>query len=828
MNSWIHTLTSDLQQSFYLGAWVEVLLESVVLLLLPTVICLSWRCAAAATRHLIWFAGVVTLPLLLGLGGLPHLWPKPLWSVSKELNPGNEVSLTLTFMPARTQTMTSGSGTAGSSASLGPSRALSSKPIAARVAQGWLRLVVRCWAGGAALNLIWLGVGQIRLRQLSQRSTALEEPDWQSLLRETCRKMDVRQPVVLLQGSESVMPVTWGWRRPVVLIPTEAAGWPLQRRRMVLLHELAHVKRWDYLTQTVAHVVGALFWVNPLIWLAARRMCVERERACDDLVLRSDCKASDYATELLAIARTFSQEALVPGIGMARSARLEGRIAAMVDPNRARHLRPGVVAAVICGMAVLVACVAGTTRPLFIDSTGREALRSEQLRQLETFAAAKQRQSEALAAKDGEKMSPEYQLCFEAAVKGDILTVTNRYEFFKRNHGQYGGSTNGIDLPHSACWQPVLEVCLVYDHLANCEPKYTKLIADSIINSIPANSIYFGGTDPGRGLPTAFEKNSIEGDPFFCLTQNALADSTYLDYLRAMYGGKIYTPTGQDSQRCFNDYLNDAQRRLQHDQRFPDQPKQLKPGEDVRQQGDHVEVSGQVAVMSINGLLTKVIFDQNPDREFYAEESFPLDWMYPYLTPNGLIMKLNRRPLAELSPEVLVRDRDYWREITAVTVGDMVHDDTSISKLVEKVEQVYVQHDLQGFTGDPTFVENYYAKAILSKLRTSIGGIYAWRLATNAPAEYQPKAEDDRQRLVEQTDLAFRQGFALCPYSPEAVFRYANFLVESHRVQDARMIAQTAIDVEAAAGATGAGARKGTGKPGFKELLQKLQSMQEP
>ena len=64
-----------------------------------------------------------------------------------------------------------------------------------------------------------------------------------------------------------------------------------------------------------------------------------------------------------------------------------------------------------------------------------------------------------------------------------------------------------------------------------------------------------------------------------------------------------------------------------------------------------VQVSGQVAVMGINGLMTKVIFDRNPDREFYVEESFPLDWMYPYLEPHGLIMKLNRQPLAQLPAE---------------------------------------------------------------------------------------------------------------------------------------------------------------------------------
>jgi hypothetical protein len=662
---------------------------------------------------------------------------------------------------------------------------------------------------------------------MAQRCPPVETAGWLSLVRKTSQKLGLSRSITLLQGDEGVMPVTWGWRRPLILLPAEADDWSLQRRQLVLLHELAHVKRSDCLTQTVAHFVCALFWVNPLIWLAARRMCVERERACDDLVLQSDCKASDYATELLMIARTFRSASFAAGIAMARAGRLQGRIAAMVDPNRARRLQPRIIAAIVGCMVALMLCLAGTTRPVLIDSPERQALRNAQLTQIETFAAAKQKQSEALAAKDGESMSPEYQLCFDAAVKGDIETVTNRYEFFKRNHGQYSRNTNGIALPHSACWQPVLEVCLVYDHLANCEPKYTKLVVDGIINSIPPGSIYFGGTDPGRGLPTAFEKSSIDGDPFFCLTQNALADSTYLDYLRAMYGQKIYTLTAEDSQLCFNQYLNDAQRRLRHDQQFPNEPKQIKPGEDVRMEGDRVQVSGQVAVMSINGLLTKLIFDRNPDHEFYIEESFPLDWMHPYLEPHGVVMKLNRQPLADLSEDVLAQDRDYWRAITTQAVGNMLDDETSVSDLVAAVERVYARHDLEGFTGDPAFIENYYAKALFSKLRSSIAGVYAWRVATNSPAEYQPKTESDRQRLVQQTDLAFRQAFALCPYSPEVVFRYVNFLVESHRIEDARLVVQTAMHVETSALAAAWETRNAPGKPQFKDLLQNLQKMQK-
>jgi hypothetical protein len=334
----------------------------------------------------------------------------------------------------------------------------------------------------------------------------------------------------------------------------------------------------------------------------------------------------------------------------------------------------------------------------------------------------------------------------------------------------------------------VLEICLAYDHVLQCEPKYTALLVDGVINSIPPGSIYFGGTDPGRGMPTAFSKSQIDADPFFVLTQNALADGTYLEYLRQTYGGKIYTPTAEDSQRCFGEYSEDAVRRLEHDQQFPLEPKQVRPGENVRMENGKGAVSGQVAVMSINGLLTKVIFDQNPGRDFFIEESFPLDWMYPYLEPHGLILKINREPLPQLPEATRTRDRIYWQTLVASMLGNWLNQDTSISTIAEFTERVYAKRNLAGFTGDPAFVQNDYAKRLFSKLRSSIGGIYAWRAA-------HPANPEEAWQMTTEADFAFRQAFALCPYSPEAVDRYATFLVSQGRTTEAIVLASSAATV---------------------------------
>ena len=248
-----------------------------------------------------------------------------------------------------------------------------------------------------------------------------------------------------------------------------------------------------------------------------------------------------------------------------------------------------------------------------------------------------------------------------------------------------------------------------------------------------------------------------------------------------MYGTRIYVPTEEDSTNAFSEYLDDACRRLKENK--------LRPGEEIEEIDGKLNVSGQLAVMSINGLLAKIIFDKNPDREFYVEESFPLEWMYPHLAPHGLVMKINRQPLAELSDEVVRRDREYWTRYIQAMIGDWMHDDAPVSDVVAFIEKVHLRHDLSGFKGDPRFVLNDAAQKSFSKLRSAIGGIYAWR-AFNAgsPAE--------KERMLAEADFAFRQAIALCPRSPEALFRYTSLVACQGRTEAALPLVETVLKLE--------------------------------
>ena len=261
-----------------------------------------------------------------------------------------------------------------------------------------------------------------------------------------------------------------------------------------------------------------------------------------------------------------------------------------------------------------------------------------------------------------------------------------------------------------------------------------------------------------------------------------LLEAAYPQEIATSLGGiypdrEIYIPNPEDSSRCFQEYVMDAQRRLESGQ--------LKPGEDVRVQDGKVQVGGQVAVMAINGLLTKVIFDKNPKNEFYVEESFPLDWMYPHLTPNGVIMKINREPLKEMPEDVIAKDHRFWREYSSRLSGDFIDYNTSVKEITDFVERVYLRRDFTGFKGDRKFIRDDQAQKAFSKLRSAIGGVYSWRAGMSKPGS------GEHERMMKEADFALRQAFAFCPFSPEAVFRYVTLLAASQRIDDAILIAAT-------------------------------------
>ncbi|MBQ6915907.1 MAG: DUF2723 domain-containing protein [Kiritimatiellae bacterium] len=238
-------------------------------------------------------------------------------------------------------------------------------------------------------------------------------------------------------------------------------------------------------------------------------------------------------------------------------------------------------------------------------------------------------------------------------------------------------------------------------------------------------SIFFGGTDPGRFVPTYMIYSADYRPDVYLITQNALADGTYMSVERDLYGDEIWIPSNDDSAEAFNVYVDEVQRGI-------------RPANgDLKIENGRVQVTGALGVMEINGILTKMMWDHDRLRHsFYVEESYVIPWMYPYLSPHGLIMKLNadRTPY---DPMTAAKDRDFW--------------DWYVRRLLS----------------DPMLRRDFAGQKSFSKLRAAIAGLYA------------------KQGRHADAAQAYREACLLYPASPEASFRYAQEILLPLRRWDA-------------------------------------------
>ncbi|HLL81833.1 MAG TPA: M56 family metallopeptidase [Longimicrobium sp.] len=224
----------------------------------------------------------------------------------------------------------------------------------------WTMMLGIAWMAGAALVLGRLAWGWCAVALLSRRARPVADAGWLALLDECSAALGVRRRVRLLRARGIGTPLTWGTLRPAVVLPADADGWPEAHRRAVLLHELAHVRRLDCLLQLFAHLTCALWWFHPGAWWAAHRLGTERERACDERVLRAGVRPSDYAECLLRIAdgaRGFGAAGpAIVAAGFLRRGQLRLRLRAILTPAPRRAPSPAVsfATAMACAALVLV------------------------------------------------------------------------------------------------------------------------------------------------------------------------------------------------------------------------------------------------------------------------------------------------------------------------------------------------------------------------------------------------------------------------------------------------------------------------------------------
>jgi beta-lactamase regulating signal transducer with metallopeptidase domain len=238
-----------------------------------------------------------------------------------------------------------------------------------------------------ALVALWVVVSLTMLGRLMIESTAvywiarrcrpLPGDRSSELLADLRVRLNLRCPVRLLECDEAIVPFTCGLVRPVVLLPAASREWSLEQQRCVLLHELAHVKRFDVFVQMVARAACSFYWFNPLAWYALRRLRIERELACDDCVVAAGENPVNYADQLVEIARSCLACRYAIGVAIAGSSNLEERIMALLDRARSHRLLSRPLSSLLSLAMLLLVIVAATFQPV-ARAAGGNSLNLEQ------------------------------------------------------------------------------------------------------------------------------------------------------------------------------------------------------------------------------------------------------------------------------------------------------------------------------------------------------------------------------------------------------------------------------------------------------------------
>jgi beta-lactamase regulating signal transducer with metallopeptidase domain len=226
----------------------------------------------------------------------------------------------------------------------------------ASVADSPTRLLLVLWLIGAVVNLVVLLIGMFRLMGLAAAADPIRDGHGPDLALDISSEYRVHAPVLLLEADRPTLPVTWGHREPKVLLPPAARQWSEERIRIVLRHELAHVRRCDWLVHVAATVVRSIYWFHPLVWFACARLRFECERACDDVVLAGGVSGSQYASHLLEVARAFVDgRQPSPVSALAGRSTLERRVRAMLSSHVDRATLPGWCAGMITALMLVIA-----------------------------------------------------------------------------------------------------------------------------------------------------------------------------------------------------------------------------------------------------------------------------------------------------------------------------------------------------------------------------------------------------------------------------------------------------------------------------------------
>ena len=358
----------------------DAVAKATILLCLTTAVAAVLRRSAAAVRHRLWgltLCGLIVLPFLswslpgwrlpilpstMGLSASRASWNEGAAELgfNQAVNAGSPDGIHSTQpdfdhgRPGPTQASRPGHPNGSSGTSSRSSPVIRSLVAPGAVLRESARIMLLWVLGFIAVGLPALA-GVVGNEWRRRQSRLVVDQNWLQLLDGLTRQFALRRRIELRTSPVPLIPMTWGVLRPVVLLPEQAQQWPEPIRRLVLLHELAHIKRWDVGFQLIGRLATAVYWFHPLAWYALHRLRGECECACDDYVVHVGARRTDYAQQLVDLARSLRAARLTTAVPMTRKNTLEQRIKALFDEGRNHQPLSHRVARVLlaCGLVVL-------------------------------------------------------------------------------------------------------------------------------------------------------------------------------------------------------------------------------------------------------------------------------------------------------------------------------------------------------------------------------------------------------------------------------------------------------------------------------------------
>ncbi|MGA3006847.1 MAG: M56 family metallopeptidase [Opitutaceae bacterium] len=355
---------------YFIEALINASLAATLLTSLAWVVLCFIRPLSAAFRSFVWAAtlgGVLVVPLSVAI--LPPVWSLESIAVNNATAPTSAPDYrtpVVQEIPAtrshdQSQSHSNTAGPAGGSDF--PDRPV--EPLLPIV----IRMAVFIWFAGAVVVLGRFLAGSVLIRARAHRTSRAVAAEWGQAIREAARQLDLASGINVLQDDRTVSPAVWGFFKPTVFLP-QSPDWTDDRKRAVLLHEFAHIKRRDLQMLWVTQCAAAVYWFHPVVLHAANEYRMACEQACDDAVVSAGVSPSDYASYLLDISQLLPKRCPRWGVAHLLGAHpLERRVASILDPEANRRLVSASAKAVAAIAVLALLALVGAIRPFGLEAS---------------------------------------------------------------------------------------------------------------------------------------------------------------------------------------------------------------------------------------------------------------------------------------------------------------------------------------------------------------------------------------------------------------------------------------------------------------------------